>query len=110
MLAAAAAASSCSSLVASAATALLGRSCSVPCSARVAARVSLGFYLVGSFLLLAGFFVGEPRPGARQGRLRRRRRSSRSSATRRMRWATLGRAARTINISALFVVLGFVLC
>jgi len=66
--------------------------------------VSLGFYLVGSFLLIAGFFVGNrgpvrPRgPGALP-----------FIGPRLMRWATAEEREQTINESAVFVVLGLAL-
>jgi hypothetical protein len=67
--------------------------------------VSLGFYAVGSFLVIIGFFVGNRGPIRAKGEdaalfglfpLRRR-------------WAEADEHAATINDSALLVVLGFVL-
>ena len=67
--------------------------------------VSLGFYAVGSFLVIIGFFVGNRGPIRAKGEdaalfglfpLRRR-------------WAEPEEHAGTINDSALLVVLGFVL-
>jgi hypothetical protein len=67
--------------------------------------VSLGFYAVGSFFVIIGFFVGNRGPIRAKGEdaalfglfpLRRR-------------WAEPGEHAGTINDSALLVVLGFVL-
>jgi hypothetical protein len=71
----------------------------------------LGFYLVGCFLMLAGFFSGN------RGPTRVRSESPGVSATpfgafsgaRRLRWATLGEQDEAINSSALFVGLGVVL-
>jgi hypothetical protein len=68
--------------------------------------VSLGFYLVGSFLVVAGFVIGNRGPvrakdddgGAFLGIFAVRR-----------RWADPEEHATTINDSALFVALGFVL-
>jgi hypothetical protein len=73
-----------------------------------ARALSLGFYLVGAFLLVAGFFMGnrgpvrlKGRPGAEGpwgfGR------------DRRVRWATPEEREEAINLSAVFVVLGFAL-
>jgi hypothetical protein len=70
--------------------------------------IALGYYLVGSFLLLAGFFFGNrgpvrPRGDADVGGgllLR---------AGRRVRWATRDEQTEAINYSALYVVLGLVL-
>ena len=67
--------------------------------------VSLGFYCVGSFLVIIGFFVGNRGPIRAKGEdtallglfpIRRR-------------WAEPDEHAGTINDSALLVVLGFVL-
>ena len=66
--------------------------------------VSLGFYLVGSFLLVAGFFIGNRGPV----RLKREEGTA-LFGNRFMRWATPDEREETINSSALFVVLGFVL-
>jgi hypothetical protein len=71
----------------------------------------LGFYLVGCFLMVAGFFAGN------RGPTRIRSESPGVSATpfgvfsgsRRLRWATLGEQDEAINNSAVFVGLGIVL-
>jgi hypothetical protein len=71
----------------------------------------LGFYLMGCFLMLAGFFVGN------RGPTRVKSESPAPSATpfgvfsgeRRLRWATLNEQEETINSSAVFVGLGVVL-
>jgi hypothetical protein len=66
--------------------------------------ISLGFYLVGSFLVIAGFFVGNRGPvRAREDR------GGFSLWPARRRWATAEEHATTINDSAIFVTLGFVL-
>jgi len=71
--------------------------------------LAVGFYIVGCFLLLAGFFVGNRGPT---------RVKSDSDAvggvltffgSRRLRWATLGEQNETINNSAVFVTLGVIL-
>jgi hypothetical protein len=64
----------------------------------VARAVSVGFYLMGSFLLVAGFFVGNRGPARRS-----------DAGSRVLRWASLDEQEHTINMSALFVVLGFAL-
>src|SRR5213083_2089389 len=69
--------------------------------------IALGYYLVGSFLLLAGFFFGN------RGPVRPRGDSDAGAGTilrgRRVRWATRDEQAEAINYSALYVVLGLVL-
>jgi hypothetical protein len=69
--------------------------------------LTIGYYLTGCFLLLAGFFVGNRGPA---------RVKSESASTmmffgggRRLRWATLGEQNESINNSAVFVVLGLIL-
>jgi hypothetical protein len=71
----------------------------------------LGFYLMGCFLMLAGFFSGN------RGPTRVKSESPAASAmpfgvfsgARRLRWATLGEQDEAINNSAVFVGLGIVL-
>ena len=70
--------------------------------------LSLGFYLVGSFLLVAGFFVGNRGPVRLKG--------SGGDAggpfmlgSRFVRWASPEEREENINLSAIFVILGFVL-
>jgi hypothetical protein len=69
--------------------------------------IALGYYLVGSFLLLAGFFFGN------RGPVRPRGDSDVGGPLvlrgRRVRWATRDEQAEAINYSALYVVLGLVL-
>jgi Kef-type K+ transport system membrane component KefB len=57
--------------------------------------VAVGFYLVGSFMLIAGFFIGNRGPMIFGSRI--------------MRWATPLEREENLNESALFVALGFVL-
>jgi hypothetical protein len=66
--------------------------------------VSLGFYLVGSFLTVAGFFLGnrgparltsDPQEGLDVGR--------------RVRWASRDERVTALNESAIFVAIGVVL-
>jgi hypothetical protein len=69
--------------------------------------VSLGFYLIGCFLMIAGFFVGN------RGPVRVRGDQSAGVASfltnRRLRWATGSEQEEALNMSAVFVVLGFVI-
>jgi hypothetical protein len=66
--------------------------------------VSLGWYIVGSALLLGGFFVGNRGPTRPQGEgwmpfgMRRW-----------VRWATPDEQRESISLSALLIVLGFLL-
>jgi hypothetical protein len=72
--------------------------------------VSLGFYGLGCFLMVSGFFVGNRGPS--------RVKSETAGSTmlpipgfgnRRLRWATLDEQNETINNSAVFIVLGLIL-
>jgi len=68
--------------------------------------IALGFYFVGCFLLLAGFFFGNrgpvrPKGDADTGGL--------LPTSRRLRWATREESDEAINSSAVFIALGFVL-
>jgi hypothetical protein len=72
--------------------------------------LALGFYIVGSFLLVSGFFVGN------RGPTRVESESPApmvlpmlSFAGRRLRWATMREQNETIASSAVFVCLGLVL-
>ncbi len=66
--------------------------------------ISLGFYIVGSFLLVAGFFIGNRGParfkGEEHGGL---------FGPRRLRWASLDERTSALNESAVLVSIGFVL-
>jgi divalent metal cation (Fe/Co/Zn/Cd) transporter len=75
-----------------------------------ARSVSLGFYAVGCFLMVAGFFVGNRGPA--------RVKSESPGAgflpfplfgDRRLRWATADEREEAINMSAVYVALGFLL-
>ena len=72
--------------------------------------VSLGFYGLGCFLMVSGFFVGN------RGPARVKSEAAGSSmlpvpgfGNRRLRWATLDEQNETINNSAVFIVLGLIL-
>jgi len=81
--------------------------------ASVSRSISVGFYVIGSFLLVAGFFVGNRGPvrlkgddadlGAPMGMF------GIGLAGRRLRWATPEENADAMASSAVFVVIGFVL-
>ena len=79
----------------------------------VSRSVSVGLYLVGSFLLVAGFFVGNRGParlrgaedegGAMGGMF------GLGGGRRRLRWATIEEREEALSNSAIFVVLGLAL-
>jgi hypothetical protein len=70
----------------------------------VSRAVSVGFYLVGSFLTIAGFFVGN------RGPVRLKRDVGVPLlGSRIVRWATPEEREESINTSAIYVVLGFAL-
>jgi hypothetical protein len=81
--------------------------------ADVARSIAVGFYIIGSFLLVAGFFVGN------RGPVRLRGEETEVAPTagmfgiglagRRLRWATLEENDDAMASSAVFVALGFVL-
>src|SRR5881409_3579653 len=63
--------------------------------------VSIGFYVVGSFALVAGFFVGNRGPVRPKGE------GPSLFGARFMRWATPLEREESLNESALYVVVGF---
>ena len=65
--------------------------------------VSLGYYLVGSFMVVAGFFIGNRGPARLDDEGRG------PFGQRRLRWATLEERTGTLNDSAVFVSIGFAL-
>jgi hypothetical protein len=88
-------------------TAVLSLLVGLALGASVSRSVSLGFYLVGSFLLISGFFVGNRGPVRVKGDpgfgmfgfFR----------DRRLRWATGSEQVESLSLSLVFVVLGIVL-
>jgi hypothetical protein len=81
--------------------------------ADVARSIAVGFYIIGSFLLVAGFFIGN------RGPVRFRGDETEVTPTaglfgiglagRRLRWATLEENQDAMASSAVFVALGFAL-
>jgi general stress protein CsbA len=72
--------------------------------------VALGFYALGCFLMVAGFFVGN------RGPARVKSETAQPSMMplpgfggRKLRWATLEEQNETINNSAVFIALGLIL-
>ena len=71
--------------------------------AAVGRAVSIGFYLMGSFLIVCGFFVGN------RGPVRPRGVGPSLFGARYIRWATPLERQEALNESALYVVVGFLL-
>jgi hypothetical protein len=69
----------------------------------VGRAVSVGFDVVGAFLLVVGFFVGNRGPVRLKGE------SVPMFGPRHVRWATPDERADTINDSAVFVAVGLVM-
>jgi hypothetical protein len=72
--------------------------------ASVTRALSIGWYLVGCILLISGFFVGNRGPARPQGEG-----WGIVSLRRWVRWATPEEQRESISLSALLVILGFVL-
>jgi hypothetical protein len=95
------------SAVAAAGTALVSMAIGLLLGAGLSRSISLGFYGVGSFLLISGFFVGNRGPVRVKGDpgfgvfgvFR----------DRRVRWATGSEQAESLNLSFVFVALGVLL-
>lgn len=66
--------------------------------------LAIGFYLVGSFWLVSGFFVGNRGPVRLKSDF-----GAPLFGSRFVRWATPEERDETINMSAVYVLLGFVL-
>lgn len=82
--------------------------------------LTLGFYFVGSFLLISGFFVGNRGPVRVKHEDHGEEGVAGATAApmifpvpgyagRKLRWASLGEQHETINNSAIFIVLGLLL-
>ena len=76
----------------------------LPAGAGIGRALSLGWYSVGSVLLISGFFVGNRGPARPQGEG-----WALFSMRRWVRWATPEEQRESISFSALLVILGFVL-
>jgi uncharacterized membrane protein len=77
--------------------------------ARIERSLALGFYLTGCFLILAGFFVANRGPARVKGDSDAVGGVITFFGTRRIRWASLSEQNESINNSAVFVTLGFIL-
>ena len=91
-------------VLAAALTALGSIALGLLAGASLARSLSIGFYLVGSFWLVAGFFVGNRGPVRLKSDL-----GAPLFGSRFVRWATPEEREETINMSAVYVLLGFVL-
>jgi hypothetical protein len=93
-------------LLASALTVLGALAFGIALGAGAWRSLSVGFYLMGSFLLVAGFFVGNRGPVRLRGGERG---AYMFFGSRFVRWASPAEREENINLSAIFVVLGFLL-
>ena len=71
--------------------------------------LTIGFYLVGCFLLLGGFFIGNRGPARVKSDTRASPLGMIVGGGRDLRWATLGEQNDTINNSAVYIALGLVM-
>jgi hypothetical protein len=72
--------------------------------------LTVGFYLAGCFLMVAGFFVGNRGPArVKSEEGSRPTPMGMFGGNRNLRWATLGEQNDTINNSAVFIGIGLVL-
>jgi len=92
-----------------AATAVLSLLVGAILGARIERSLALGFYLIGCFVILAGFFLGNRGPVRAKGDSDAVGGVFAFFGTRRIRWASLGEQNESINSSAVFVTLGFIL-
>ena len=86
------------------ATVLVSLLAGIAAGSSVSRSVSLGFYVTGSFLTIAGFFIGNRGPVRLKGHG-----GAPLFGSRFARWATPREREETINESAIFVFLGLVL-
>jgi hypothetical protein len=77
--------------------------------ARIERALTLGFYLTGCFLIIAGFFAANRGPARLKGDTDAVGGLFTFFGTRRVRWASLGEQNEAINSSAVFITIGFVL-
>ena len=87
-----------------AATAVVSLALGAATGAGINRSISLGFYVIGSFVLVAGFFIGNRGPARLEGE-----EHGGLLGPRRVRWATREERVLTLNESAIFVSIGFLL-
>jgi hypothetical protein len=86
------------------ATAVVSLTLGAAVGAGINRSISLGFYVIGSFVLVAGFFIGNRGPARLQGE-----EHGGLLGPRRVRWATREERVLTLNESAIFVSIGFLM-
>jgi hypothetical protein len=91
-------------VVAAGLTALASLGLGLLVGASLTRSLSIGFYVVGSFWLVSGFFVGNRGPVRLKSDL-----GAPLFGSRFVRWATPEEREETINMSAVYVLLGFAL-
>lgn len=89
-------------------TAVIALGLGLALGSSVARSISLGFYLVGSFVLVAGFFMGNRGPARLKGPVGDEGPWG-ISPRRRMRWASPEEREAALADSAVFVAIGLVL-
>jgi hypothetical protein len=87
------------------ATAVLSTIVGLLFGAGISRSVSLGWYIVGSILLILGFFVGNRGPARHRGEGP----MTPFSLNRWVRWATPDEQRESLSLSAIFIILGFVI-
>ena len=89
-------------------TAVVSLVIGVALGAGASRSVSVGYYLVGSFVLIFGFFAGNRGPVRQKGETGGFG-IMMPMPGRMLRWASMSEQEESINLSAVFVVLGFAL-
>jgi uncharacterized membrane protein HdeD (DUF308 family) len=90
-------------------TAALSLAVGLAAGSNASRSLSIGFYLIGSFLLVSGFFVGNRGPVRPQGNDPGVPIFGPLMRNRMLRWATPQEREESLSISFVFVLLGFVL-
>lgn len=96
-------------VAASAITAVLSLLIGLVLGSSVVRSLTLGFYLGGCFVILAGFFLGNRGPTRVKGNSDGVGGVITYFGNRRVRWASLREQNEAINNSAVFVMLGLIL-
>ncbi len=96
-------------LVLAAATIVCSLALGLALGSTASRSLSIGFYLIGSFLLISGFFVGNRGPVRPKGGDAGIPMFGPLMRHRMLRWATPEEREESLSISAVFVALGVVL-